>query len=351
MIHAGQRGDLRDQNIQETGIQFVNFVFDDGFFREHHGLGRLRIGGEEAPVDEPPVAEVRVVGFLRRHIQDSLDHVLGVFGVLEETFDRGGEELQLYRGVFLFEVFEEGVQKFVGVVDAFGIFADDPDHGRLGLGFVQSLQIFAEGGDDALVAVGIPAEDVFDDDDGFLHHVIDLGLYEFQEYADAAFGRSLQFDGTPSDGAHALAHEIHVHFGGIFLEFQKHLIDVAFADQLDDNFQFFHFDINGIVVLAEKNFDLVLQNMRPFLHDQIDIPQRHVLNLRLRIQQGDQRRSQLPRQIANGVLIGDQLHIRQNDLDGGHDHGRVGVLQPRRDALDDPLRLLSVPRRVLRQGV
>lgn len=36
------------------------------------------------------------------------------------------------------------------------------------------------------VLVGVFAEDVLDDNYGLLHHIIDLGLYEIQQCADAA---------------------------------------------------------------------------------------------------------------------------------------------------------------------
>ena len=54
-----------------------------------------------------------------------------------------------------------------------------------------------------------------DDDDGLLHDVVDLGLNEVEQRADAAFRRLLHLDGAASDGAHRLAHKVHVNLRGV----------------------------------------------------------------------------------------------------------------------------------------
>lgn len=118
-------------------------------------------------------------------------------------------------------------------------------------------------------------EDVLDDDDALLHHVVHLGLDQLQQHVDAAAGRQGQCSGikmrmtgclnagiptrfhgdtkcqatltsntTPpppplrchpplrrrgdghravADGAHRLAHKVHVHLCGVLLELQQHL--------------------------------------------------------------------------------------------------------------------------------
>ena len=43
------------------------------------------------------------------------------------------------------------LEQLVGVVDALGVLADDPDHARLGLGLVERVQVLAQRADDALV--------------------------------------------------------------------------------------------------------------------------------------------------------------------------------------------------------
>ena len=56
-------------------------------------------------------------------------------------------------------------------------------------GFVERVQVLAERGNDALVFVGIFAENVLDDDDGFLDDVVDFSLDQIEQSRDASFGR------------------------------------------------------------------------------------------------------------------------------------------------------------------
>ena len=55
----------------------------------------------------------------------------------------------------------------------------------LGFRLIKILQIFTQGCNDRLIAIRILSKDVLDDDDGLLHHVIDLGLHQIKE--DASF--------------------------------------------------------------------------------------------------------------------------------------------------------------------
>jgi len=50
------------------------------------------------------------------------------------------------------EPFQEGLEQLVGVVDPLGVLADDPDHRRARLGFVQSVEVLAQVRNDALVS-------------------------------------------------------------------------------------------------------------------------------------------------------------------------------------------------------
>lgn len=49
------------------------------------------------------------------------------------------------------EALEEALEELICIVDALCILADNPDHGRPGLGLVQGVQILTQGGDDTLV--------------------------------------------------------------------------------------------------------------------------------------------------------------------------------------------------------
>ena len=114
---------------------------------------------------------------------------------MDEEFDRRGEEGELHLVGFLLERVEEVFQEDVRVLDAVGVLPDDPDHGGLGFGLVQRVEVLAERGDDGLVLVGVFAEDVADDDRGFLDDVGDLGAEEGEEGADAQLGCGCDLDG------------------------------------------------------------------------------------------------------------------------------------------------------------
>lgn len=127
------------------------------------------------------------------------------------------------------EALQEALQQLVCVVDPLGVLANDPDHGGAGVGLVQRVEVLAQGGDDALVPaghrglgvssvlvhvssylkaavkepgrwgfffhsvlVGVLAEDVPDDHNGLLHHVVHLCLDQVQQGADATLSRLLE---------------------------------------------------------------------------------------------------------------------------------------------------------------
>ena len=61
-----------------------------------------------------------------------LNKLLSIGGSLEEELDDGGQQLQLDLSVLVLEGVEEALQELVGVVDALGVLANDPDHGSSG---------------------------------------------------------------------------------------------------------------------------------------------------------------------------------------------------------------------------
>lgn len=75
--------------------------------------------------------------------------------------------------------------------------------------------MFAEGRDYTLVLPWISSEDIFDDDDCFLHDVGHLCLYEVEKRFDAAVCCWFHFDGQTTDGPHGFPHEVDVDFGRI----------------------------------------------------------------------------------------------------------------------------------------
>ena len=112
---------------------------------ETYLLGGGRVGGEESPIDEAAVSEVRVVAVLGGEGEDLLHQLLRVGRLLQEEFDDAGEKLQLHLRVLVLERVEEALEELVGVVDPLRVLADDPHHGRLGLWLVQGVKVLAQG--------------------------------------------------------------------------------------------------------------------------------------------------------------------------------------------------------------
>jgi hypothetical protein len=122
---------------------------------------------------------------------------------------------------FFLEGVEEVLEEDVRVLDAVGVLPDDPDHGGLGLGLVQRVEVLAEGGDDGLVLVGVFAEDVTDDDGCLLDDVGDLCADEGEKGADAQLSCWRDLDGQLADGAYRLADEVNINLCGVPGEVSK----------------------------------------------------------------------------------------------------------------------------------
>ena len=59
-----------------------------------------------------------------------------------------------YLRALVVEALQEALQQLVGVVDALGVLAHDPDHGGARVRLVQGVQVLTQRGDDALVPGG-----------------------------------------------------------------------------------------------------------------------------------------------------------------------------------------------------
>jgi hypothetical protein len=55
--------------------------------------------------------------------------------------------------------------------------------------------------------------------------------------------------------------------------------NVGLTGEPDHDVQLLQLDVDGIVVLDEEHLHLVLENVGPLLDDQVNVPQRHILNL------------------------------------------------------------------------
>lgn len=65
----------------------------------------------------------------------------------------------------------------------------------------------------------------------------------------------------------------------ILFKLREDLIDVLVVAETDDDFQLFPLDIWRVVVLAEKDANVVLKNIGAPLQDQVDVPERYILDL------------------------------------------------------------------------
>ena len=61
------------------------------------------VDGEEAPVDEPPVAQVGVVAVLRGEAEHRLHHLLRLRRPLQEQLHRRRQQLQLHLGILVLD--------------------------------------------------------------------------------------------------------------------------------------------------------------------------------------------------------------------------------------------------------
>ena len=161
VVNAGQAGDVTDQLVQQCRLQLVRLVSDQRLLGQHDLLGSGRVSAEQAPIDKSSVPQVGVLALLGGEREDLLDQLLGVVGLFRKR-------LQLDLTVLVMEGLQETLQQFIGVVNPMiiidvtvimkwtgnlsplSIFSDDPDHACPGLGLVQSAEILAQLGDDAL---------------------------------------------------------------------------------------------------------------------------------------------------------------------------------------------------------
>lgn len=65
----------------------------------------------------------------------------------------------------------------------------------------------------------------------------------------------------------------------ILFKLGENLVDVLVVAETYDDLQLFPLDIWRVVVLAEKDANVVLKNIGAPLQDQIDVPERYILDL------------------------------------------------------------------------
>lgn len=215
-VHRGKRANVHAHLLEGGRIQTLGLRGDWRLYAHddvprHGGV----VHGQQAPVEEAALAQVRVVALLRGPLEH-LGHELRTLGrALEKQLHGRGQQRELHLVRLLVEGEQEVVEQDLGILDALRVLPDDPDHGGLGLGLVKRVEVLAQPADDALVPVRVLAEDVADHNGGLLDDVGDLGGDEVEEDVDAGLCGLFELDGELADGADGLADEVDVDLGRV----------------------------------------------------------------------------------------------------------------------------------------
>jgi len=178
------------------------------------------------------------------------------------------------------ETFDETGKNLSCVRDLFSVLANNPDQASSRIRIVQVINTLAECGDDALVA-GVTPEDVLDHHDHLLHHIANLCVDELEEHIDCLLSTLLNFDRHLTNRTDRLLHKVHVNLHRIFLELVKQLVCVAVVCYSDHDLQFCEFEIRRVVVLAEEYSQLLVQDSRLLLQEEVDVLEGNVLHFGL----------------------------------------------------------------------
>lgn len=183
-----------------------------------------------------------------------------------------------YLGELFIEALDESADDFPSVVDLFRVLAHDPDERAARVGLVELVDALAECGDDAFITWVFP-ENVLDDWDRFLNHIVNLCRDQVQEYVHALFRRGLDLDGYLAYCFYCPPHKVHVNLHGILFELREQLVDIALVGYSHHNFDFLEFQVGGVVVFAEKYTDFFAEDFRLALKKEINVAKGDVLNL------------------------------------------------------------------------
>lgn len=217
-VYGCEGADVETHFLEGCWVEFLRFCCDGRFFAHDDLACRSGVCGEQPPIHIPPVAQIGVVGFLGGPFEDLWHEVLALGRPLDEEFDGGSEESKLDLNGLVGEREEEVLEEDVAVFNTVGVLADNPDHGSLGFGLVERVEVLAKRADDGFILVWVLTEDVADHDCGFLYDIGHFGGDELQKRVNAATGGRLDFDGEFADCTDGLADEVDVDFGSISVE-------------------------------------------------------------------------------------------------------------------------------------
>lgn len=190
--------------------------------------------------------------------------------------------------------------------------------------------------------IGVFAEDVADYDGGFLDYVGDFRRDEFEEGGDAESCGGFDFNGEFPDRSDGFSDEMDVDFGGVFAEFGQDFFDVGFVGEHEDEFEFGDFDVDGVVVFAEEDADVVAEDFGAALEDEEGVSQGEVLDLGAFGEEGDEGWGEFGAEGCNGLFGGDVIHEVEHYADAGEYHRGVGVGEAGSDAFGEHLCFLGV---------
>lgn len=186
----------------------------------------------------------------------------------------------------LHERLDEALQDLVGIVDLLSIFTNNPDQRTAGVGLIQLINVLAQRGNDTFVT-RVLAQDILDDDNDLLNHIVDLGGDEVLKSGYALLASALDLDGHLTDSLDSSSDKVHIDFQGILLQLGKQLLVVALICYPHHNLQLLELDIWWVSVLAEEDSHLLAQDVGLGLEEEINVSQSDILNLGRRSNQGD----------------------------------------------------------------
>jgi hypothetical protein len=99
---------------------------------------------------------------------------------------------------------------------------------------------------------------------------------------------ALDLEHDLSDSLDGSSNKFHVDVLRVLLKLEQDLLRVTLIGDLDENFNFFKFDVHWIVKLAIEHLDVVFEDLWLLLKDKANVSQGDILNLGLASQKRNQ---------------------------------------------------------------
>jgi hypothetical protein len=113
-----------------------------------------------------------------------------------------------------------------------------------------------------------------------LHDIIDLRVDEIQQDIDAPFRSALNLDCYLANRSYGPTHKVHINVQSVLLEFHKQLVDISLVADANHNVELLNFDVWWIIILAEENSQLLVEDIRLLLEEEVNVSERNVLDFR-----------------------------------------------------------------------